>query len=112
MKKKNIMWQRLQCLLLIVMILYSIVITYGFLVNTLQFAQVYSLIRIFDSMEQESMRKPQDTVQYADYIEKHYPKGTLFVEGSQYEWIVEKCRNQTITRMLDVRQSADCTKSP
>jgi len=89
-----------------VITLYAMVVSYGFFQNLLYFAQTYSLIRIFEDMENRAIDNPQKAMDYADYVENHCPVGTFFatfspfLRGStQHEWIVEKCRNETLDRM-------------
>ncbi len=103
------MWQKTKSVLLLVLLIHSIVISYCYLSSVLRFAQTYSLIRIFDSIENDAKINPEKSSQYADYIKHHYPKGTLFDENSQYEWIVEKCRNEAVNRILK-KNACACPK--
>jgi hypothetical protein len=76
----------------------------------MRFSQVHALIQIFDNMERMSIDAPQKAVEYADYVKNHYPKGTLFANGSREEWIVEKCRKETIDRIL--KHTHACSITP
>ena len=90
----------------IVITLYAMVITYGFLLHTFYFAHAHTKIRIFEDMENRAIENPQKAKDYAEYIRDYYPAGTIFAGHSwwypgnlQCEWIVEKSRKETLDRM-------------